>query len=168
MMIRRATPLDVAAIAGLHVRAWQVAYRGHMPGAYLDALEPAKRAAMWSRMIAQLATPVVVAIAGETLVGFCSLVPSRDGDASPTVGEIAAIYVEPAVWRSGIGSSLIGATLASARQQNFSELTLWVLTRNSPARAFYEAHGFEADGHFKTEERPGFAVQELRYRRSAV
>ena len=110
-------------------------------------------------------TSVLVATSGETLVGFCSLLPSRDADASPAVGEIAAIYVDPTVWRSSIGSSLIDAALESARLRSFAELTLWVLVGNASARAFYEARGFQGDGHTKTEERPGFSVHEIRYRR---
>ena len=164
-MIRPAVQSDVDDIARLHVKVWQVAYRGHMPDAHLDGLDPAKRAAMWSTVIGQPSTQVLVASAGEQLVGLCSLLRSRDPDASSTVGEIAAIYVDPTVWRSGIGSSLITAAVESAHQRNFSEMTLWVLTGNTSARAFYEAHGFRADGHDKIEERAGFAIHEIRYGR---
>jgi GNAT superfamily N-acetyltransferase len=165
VMIRLAIPSDVDDIARLHVKTWQSAYRGHMPDAHLDGLDLAKRAAMWSRSIQQPATVVLVATAGETLVGFCALLPSRDVDAGASVGEIAAIYVDPAFWRAGIGSDLLEVTIDSARQRNFVELTLWVLTSNTSARAFYGARGFKADGQTKTDERPGFSIHETRYRR---
>src|SRR5882724_9002102 len=129
-MIRVATPLDVDSIAKLHVKTWQAFYRGQMPDTYLAGLDSANRAAIWSRVIGQADTLVLVATAGEELVGFCCLLPSRDADASPAVGEIAAIYVEPSIWRSGVGSALLGATVESARERNFSELTLWVLAGN--------------------------------------
>jgi ribosomal protein S18 acetylase RimI-like enzyme len=164
-MIRLAALSDVDDIATLHVKAWQSAYRGHMPDAHLDGLEPSTRAAMWSRVIGQPATVVLVATVGEALVGFCSSLPSRDADASPVVGEITAIYVDPPVWRSGIGSSLMEATIESARVRKFSDLTLWVLTSNSSARAFYEARGFKTDGQTKTEELSGFSSDTTRYRR---
>jgi ribosomal protein S18 acetylase RimI-like enzyme len=167
-MIRRATPFDVDAIARLHVETWQVAYRGHMPDAHLDGLDPSKRAAMWSKVIEQPDTVVLVASVGETLRGFCSMLPSRDADAAPDVGEIAAIYVAPSVWRSGIGRSLVEAATAAALARDFVELTLWVLTGNAAARAFYDACGFEADGHTKIEERPEFSIHETRYRRRIV
>jgi GNAT superfamily N-acetyltransferase len=144
-MIRLAALSDVDDIARLNVKAWQAAYRGHMPDAHLDQLDPSKRAAIWSKAIGQLTAVVLVATAGETLVGFCSLLPSRDADASPVVGEISAIYVAPTVWRSGIGSSLIEGTIEAARERDFSDLTLWVLTSNTSARAFDETRGFEVD-----------------------
>ena len=166
-MIRPAAPSDVDAMATLHVRSWQSAYRGQMPDAHLDTLDASKRAVMWSKAIVQPTTLVLVAIADETLVGFCSLLPSRDVDATPAVGEIAAIYVEPTFWRSGFGSSLVEAVVESARARNFTELTLWVLTSNASARAFYEARGFKTDGHTKTDERSGFPLHETRYRRQS-
>jgi ribosomal protein S18 acetylase RimI-like enzyme len=164
-MIRLAVLSDVDDLARLHVKAWQSAYRGHMPDAYLDALDPSKRAAMWTNAIQEPATLVLVASAAEKLVGFCSLSPSRDADASPTVGEVTAIYVDPATWRAGVGTCLIKATLDAARQRSLAEMTLWVLTSNTSARAFYEARGFAIDGQTKTEQRPGFSIHETRYRR---
>jgi hypothetical protein len=50
-MIRRARSSDVPEIAAVHVRAWQVGYRGHVPDAYLDAMNPAQRAAWWSTVL---------------------------------------------------------------------------------------------------------------------
>jgi hypothetical protein len=47
VMVRPATPPDAPAIGRLHVRAWQAAYRGHMPDAYLDGLRPTERADYW-------------------------------------------------------------------------------------------------------------------------
>ena len=164
-MIRLAGMSDVDEIARLHVKAWQSAYRGQMPDAYLGALDSSKRAAMWSKVIAAPAALVLVATAAENLVGFCSLLPSRDADASPTVAEVAAIYVDPGFWRAGVGTSLMGASFDAARQRGFTEVTLWVLTSNTSARAFYEARGFWTDGQTKTEQRTGFSIHETRYRR---
>jgi ribosomal protein S18 acetylase RimI-like enzyme len=164
-MIRRAEPSDVDAIAQVHVKTWQVAYRRHMPDSVLDSLDVSKRAAMWSKALEQSATLVLVATVDRAIVGFCSLIPSRDADAGTSVGEIAAIYVDPAAWRSGVGSSLIEAAMESARERGLAEVTLWVLTSNTSARAFYEARGFKTDGQTKTEQRPGFSVHEIRYRR---
>jgi ribosomal protein S18 acetylase RimI-like enzyme len=163
-LIRLAAPSDVDDIARLHVKAWQSAYRGHMPDAYLDGLDSSKRAAMWSKVIGGPSTLVLVATAAEALVGFCSLLPSRDADASPTVGEVSAIYVDPTYWRKRVGTSLIAATLDSARERSFTEITLWVVTSNTCARAFYEARGFRTDGQTKTEQRTGFSIDETRYR----
>jgi hypothetical protein len=38
--IRAAVPEDALAVARVHVRSWQVAYRGLIAQAYLDSLKP--------------------------------------------------------------------------------------------------------------------------------
>ena len=43
MLLRPAEPSDSLAVAEIHVRSWQVAYRGLLPGDYLDALIPQER-----------------------------------------------------------------------------------------------------------------------------
>ena len=165
MLIRAAVAADVDAIGQVHVRTWQSAYRGHIPDAYLDGLDPSKRATMWSAAIRDPSTQVFVAMQGQALVGFCSVTPSRDSDAGADVAEITAIYVDLTCWRSGFGTRLLEAAVESAGQRRFKEITLWVLAANVSARAFYEARGFVADGVTKTEERLGFSLHEVRYRR---
>ena len=81
------------------------------------------------------------------------------------ISKIAAIYVEPSAWGSGAGKSLIAAAIEHAREHRFVMLTLWVLATNERAKRFYVAAGFQPDGAEKTEERPGFTLHELRYRR---
>ena len=51
MEIRAARMQDVPQIAVVHVRSWQAAYRGLLPQAYLDALDPAQRISRWERIV---------------------------------------------------------------------------------------------------------------------
>jgi GNAT superfamily N-acetyltransferase len=166
MAIRAALAEDVDEVARLHVSVWQTAYRGHVPDSYLDSLEPSQRAIMWSRVLLEPTALVLVAVEGASVVGFCSSLPSRDPEASSSVAEISALYVDASLWRSGYGTQLLEAAIASARTRGFQEMTLWVLAANVAARAFYEARGFSMDAVTKTEERPGFTLLETRYRRS--
>lgn len=54
---------------------------------------------------------------------------------------IEQLYVAPESQRQGHGSRLL-----SLAQSLRSELALWTFAANAHARAFYERHGFEADG----------------------
>jgi ribosomal protein S18 acetylase RimI-like enzyme len=57
-----------------------------------------------------------------------------------------AIYVHPDQWREGIGSALLDASQARAAANGNTAMSLWTLTENEPAHAFYERHGLSRDG----------------------
>jgi GNAT superfamily N-acetyltransferase len=165
--VRSANLDDCAAIAAVHVRTWQAAYRGHLPDELLDRLNVDERTEMWRKLIVKPGRVLLVAddLDG-SISGFCDLIPSRDADAKPTTAEITAIYVSPDKWGQGIGQELLNAAEARARGDGFSELSLWVLEANQRARAFYEKFGFVLDGSTKEDERRGgFVIREVRYRK---
>ncbi|HEY2506453.1 MAG TPA: GNAT family N-acetyltransferase [Streptosporangiaceae bacterium] len=170
MDIRRATLQDAERIAEIHVRSWQGGYRGLLPQEYLDGLDPAQRlpfrmrsleAADWSR-----GGCLVVARPGGQLAGFADLGATRDQDDDPArVGEVFAIYLAPDAWGQGLGRALMTAALGHLAGAGYREATLWVLDTNQRARRFYRAAGFAPDGAKKTDQRHGFAIHEIRYRR---
>jgi len=47
MLLRPAVPDDALAVAQMHVRTWQVAYRDLLPAEFLDQLRPVDRAAIY-------------------------------------------------------------------------------------------------------------------------
>lgn len=166
--VRDARIEDVPEIARIHVAMWRQAYRAYLPPALLDGLSVAARERSWRR---ELAAPrdrvfLLVAIRDTRIVGFCSLGPCRDADASVDTGEVYAIYVAPGQARRGIGSTLMRAALHRLAAAGFRTARLWVLTENAPARAFYEHRGWMADGATKAETVPGGELRETRYIRS--
>ncbi len=167
-MIRAATVDDAQAIAELHVRSWQSAYRGHFPDAYLEALSVADRLELWTAVTAKQPPRVGVSAAADGICGFVSLSGSRDDDATATLGEINAMYVDPSRWRAGIGSALMRWALEQATARDWAALTLWVLRDNSGARAFYEAFGWRLDGRTQVDTIGGTEAVEVRYRRAVT
>jgi ribosomal protein S18 acetylase RimI-like enzyme len=164
--IRRAAAADAPAIARVHVASWQVAYRGMVPDALLDELSVERRERGWRERLGRAddgASFTLVAERDGAVAGFCSIAaPSRDGDAGERTAEVAAIYVEPAHWRSGVGATLLGEALDVLRADGFADVTLWVLEANARGRAFYERLGFAADG--ATQDLAELAAREVRLR----
>lgn len=151
MEIRRALVDDALGIATVHVRSWQVAYKGLMPDLYLDQLDVERRRAGWAQDIAEADWPragTLVATEGTgNVIGFAHVGPAREGDGDPIViGELAAIYLLPDVWGSGIGRRLMAAAVNVLRDAGFAEAILWVLEGNERARRFYERGGWQLDG----------------------
>src|SRR6187402_1213737 len=98
--VRPALLSDIDAVARIHVASWQRAYRGQIPDAVLDALDAAERARKWVEWLDKPGhrLQVAVAVHDAAVVGFCSLIRSRDSDARDDVGEVGALYVDPACW----------------------------------------------------------------------
>jgi len=80
-------------MGGIHVRAWQSAYRGQMPDEYLDGLSAQERARMWSDAPARHddSRAIVVVHDGE-VVGFASASVGPAADA-PSAGELYSINI---------------------------------------------------------------------------
>jgi GNAT superfamily N-acetyltransferase len=146
-VIRAATVADAAAIAGIHVRSWQSAYRGMIDATVLHRLSISGRASEWKARLAltrsQGAIPFT--LVGERdgdLLGFCN-VARLDADAEATIG---ALYVEPGHLRAGLGSTLLWVALDGLHTASVDDVVLWVLQANDAARAFYARFGFRDDG----------------------
>jgi ribosomal protein S18 acetylase RimI-like enzyme len=168
--IRPARLDDAAAIARVHIRTWQAAYRGQLPDTYLDALSDdlEARTARWQGLIADARARgwvQLVAEADERVIGFVTFGPSEGETNEPQTGEVYAIYVDPMYWTRGHGRELFAAATHGLAEAGFSMATLWVLETNTRARRFYEIAGWMADGATKTDHRGDVELREVRYRR---
>ncbi|MBN1219080.1 MAG: GNAT family N-acetyltransferase [Anaerolineae bacterium] len=168
MTVRAAKPTDARGIARVHIRAWQIAYRGLLPDYVLDDLSVDNSERRWQMRFIENTTQTLVAEDNGRIVGFVTLGASRDDDVDrQQIGEIYAFYIEPGMCRQGHGRALWVEALALLREQGFSEVMLWVLRDNHRAISFYQAVGFTADGGAKTELwRDQIEIQQVRYRQA--
>jgi ribosomal protein S18 acetylase RimI-like enzyme len=173
--LRQARRGDELAVAELHVRSWQEAYRELMPAEFLAALDPRDRVGRYRFESTEEGAPTtVLAIVseggdggdpsltnmevrpgsppspGERIAGFVTFGASRDGDARG-LGEVYALYVDPNSLRGGIGGTLMADARRRLAEDGFSEAILWVLQGNDRARSFYEGEGWVPDGATRVE-----------------
>lgn len=76
------------------------------------------------------------------------------GFAAVVGGELDGLFVEPELWRRGIGAALVEAATHYARLRG---LTLTVIA-NPAARGFYEKCGFSLEGEAQTRFGPGLRM----------
>lgn len=138
-----------------------------MPDEFLAALSSDQRIPQWERGLSENRYDVVLALAGQSVIGFSAYLQSRDADARTAyTGEVSAIYVLPDAWNSGAGKALLMKSEEGLRAKGFSEVFLWVLDSNERARRFYERRGYTPDGAEKTELlRQTHEIREVRYRK---
>ena len=87
---------------------------------------------------------VIVAEIDRQIVGFAAVVG----------GELDGLFVEPDLWRHGIGRALIDAAAHQARQRG---LALSVIAAPG-GRRFYESCGFSVEGDAQTRFGPAFRM----------
>lgn len=134
--LRRAKPEDGASLGNLFRRSRRLL-------TFLPHLHTAEEDNWFIREIVLQTQLVTVAEQDDALLAFMA----EDGDC------ITQLYVEPALRRLGAGSILVGDA-----KTRHDELWLWCFASNTPARAFYEKHGFVAerftDGSDNEERQP--------------
>jgi GNAT superfamily N-acetyltransferase len=167
MLLRPAEPADAMAVAIVHVRAWQVAYRDLLPADYLASLKPEDRAARYTFGETDPRKPMttVAVDEGGIVRGFVTTCAARDEDV-PGYGEVAAIHVDPDWWGRGAGQALLASARAFLLDSGFRRALLWVLVGNVRAERFYEQDGWTPDGTQRTDTVWGVQVNDQRYRRT--
>lgn len=141
--IRPAAPRDLQAIAEIHVRSWQTAFRGIMPGGLLGGMDVADRREMWRGQIRRHPESLLVAAdERETLLGFCCLGPAQgDANDAPYEGRLYALHVRPDLKRRGLGTRLVGAAFGRLHDLGCRAAIIWTLEALAPSRRFYERLG---------------------------
>jgi RimJ/RimL family protein N-acetyltransferase len=134
--VRPARPGDLDALVELYA---DVAAEGR----WIAAEAPVDRAMRHRRMSELLDRDdarLLVAVAGGELVGELGIELARYGVAD--LGMLVA-----AAWRGrGVGSALVAAALAWARQAGAHKVALQVWPHNQAAIALYEKFGFQREG----------------------
>ena len=92
---------------------------------------------------------VVVAEIDGRIAGF-AVVLDQDGTA-----ELDGLFVEPALWRRGIGTALVEAAVHAARNRGLSLMTV---VANPGAREFYERCGFTVESSAETRFGPALRM----------
>ena len=167
LAVRTARLDDAEAMGRVHVAAWQAAYAGIMPDAFLAGLDPVQRGADWRAAIERDPDPAdgrrLVGLLEGEVSGIAFVRSDRDGE--PGVGEVVLINLAPDAFGTGLAAVLFAECVDELRRCGFTEAILWVAAGNARAIRFYEREGWHADGGEKTDEFDGAVVRELRYRR---
>jgi GNAT superfamily N-acetyltransferase len=159
-------PGEEIDVARVHVRSWQIGYRGLLSDAYLSNLQPEDRAQRYTFGAVSPSSPrTLVAVESGVIRGFATIAPAQDESrASPA--ELNALYVDPDCWGRGIGADLECAGRTALYQLGYRRAELWVLLGNLRAMRFYESQGWGNEATSRQAEVWGVTVTEIRYVRS--
>jgi ribosomal protein S18 acetylase RimI-like enzyme len=150
--VRRARPNDAPAVGLVQALVFREAYAGRVPDDIVARFEPEAFARSWRESLAAPPEGVhrlLVACAGEQVVGLCAIGPSQDPDAGAAAGEVTVLGVHPDARRQGHGSRLLNAGIDVLRGAGADSVSLWLLTDDERTRSFVAASGFAPDGAYR-------------------
>lgn len=150
--VRRARPNDAPAVGMVQAVVFRESYAGRVPDDVVARFEPDAFARAWRESLTAPPEGVhrlLVACAGEQVVGLSAIGPSQDPDAEPVWGEVTVLGVHPDARRQGHGSRLLNASVDLLREAGAAAVALWLLADDEAARAFLIASGFAPDGAFR-------------------
>ncbi len=150
--VRRARPNDAPAVGLVQATVFRAAYAGRVPDEVLSLFEPDAFARSWRESLSAPPEGVhrlLVACAGEQVVGLAAIGPAQDPDAGPAAGEVTVLAVHPDARRQGHGSRLLNAAVDVLRDAGAESVTLWLLADAERSRAFLTASGFAPDGAYR-------------------
>ena len=164
MAIRAAGLADALAIAQLHTRSWQTAYRGILSDDFLRGPLPENRRALWQARLAESERADRFVLVDEqegTLRGFaCAFL-----EADPEWGCLLDnLHVVPDLKGQGLGRRLMSAVAEQVwRSNHLGRLHLWVYEQNLAARRFYERLGGVLTERHAERAPDGTEVNVIRY-----
>jgi GNAT superfamily N-acetyltransferase len=91
---------------------------------------------------------VIVAELGDHIAGFAAVLIDDDR------AELDGLFVEPELWRKGIGAALVDVAVHEARRQGLAMMVI----ANPSARSFYEKCGFTVEGDARTRFGPALRM----------
>ncbi|MEO7269647.1 MAG: GNAT family N-acetyltransferase [Knoellia sp.] len=150
--VRTAKPTDAPAVGVVQAAVWTQAYAGRLPDEVVALFEAPAFAKAWRQSLESPPEGVhrlLVARAGEQVVGFAAIGPSQDPDAGQACGEVTAIGVHPGARRMGHGSRLLNACVDTMRGAGAEDMAIWVLADDEATRAFLVDSGLGPDGAFR-------------------
>jgi GNAT superfamily N-acetyltransferase len=139
---------DAPAVGLVQALVWREVYAGVVPDDVLSQFEPRAFTSAWRSSLEQPPSPdhlLLVACAGEQVVGFAAVGPSPDPDGGDAA-ELLVLAVHPEARRQGHGSRLLNAAVDTARGRGRQVLSAWVLAEAEDVRGFLGAAGLVADG----------------------
>lgn len=149
--VRAARPTDAPAVGIAQSVVWRETYADLLPAEALDQFEPITFSRAWR---ASLENPpagarLLVACAGDQVVGYLALGPCTDPDAAPTDVEVLTLGVHPDARRQGHGSRLLNAAVDTSRERGAATVAAWVPLADQRARAFFEGAGLAPDSAYR-------------------
>jgi ribosomal protein S18 acetylase RimI-like enzyme len=139
-LIRSASPSDAASLSHFASKQFRATYLADTSTDDLEAyISNSFTVEKQAEEIANSGSAMLLAINGETLIGYAHVIFKADATGSAFLNRI---YVEQSWKGKAVGSALLTGAIGKAQELGADRIRLTVYERNTGAVAFYEKAGF--------------------------
>lgn len=135
--VRRARTDDAKSLASIFARTWWSAYAGIIPAMPLARMIQKRDEAWWRKSINSESCLLVIQVSRD-LAGYATCGAARSNGMR---GEIFELYISPEYQGMSLGEHLFEACRYHLDQRGLRGLTVWALSDNAGAAAFYRRCG---------------------------
>lgn len=138
---------DAPAVGFVQAAVWVEEFTGVLAPEVVAAFEGPSFARVWRDSLERPPARhvLLVARAGDRVVGLAAVGPSPDPDADDETAQLLVLGVHPADRRLGHGSRLLNAAVDTARDLGFEAITAWVPISSEATRGFLVGAGLDPD-----------------------
>ena len=104
---------------------------------------------MWKKLLAENQDVHYIITLDHQAIGIITINPQNESDLPDTVYELSGLYFDPDFVGKGLGTRAMNWIKTEIKTRGFHGISLWVLSQNDRAKAFYIKNGFHPDGRQK-------------------
>jgi len=149
--VKEASSEDLTTIIAIFLACWNESYRDLLPQHVREEMTLTKARELWLPAVENNSErETFIAFVDDVPVGVARFGRSID---DPVRGHLFSLYIHPKYAGKGLGNALLAQVIAKLKEQNFTEISLWVFKENLSAQGLYNRNGFRATGQERTDER---------------
>lgn len=128
---------EIKAISEIYIDSWRITYDGFVSDSYLKSLNYYDAEKKWSEFLNDTKNFIFVAKENNHVIGFAAgCICDKNYE-----GELYALYVNPALKNSGIGSRLLEKFFEYMKENQMTSVIVWAMSKNKNAISYYKHKG---------------------------
>ena len=128
---------EIKSISKIYIDSWKITYHNFVSDEYLESLNYHDAEKKWNEFLSNEKNFIFVAKQNSEIVGFVA----GCMDDKNLEGELYALYVDPTLKNSGIGSKLLEIFFDYIKQNNMTKAIVWAMSKNKNAISYYKHKG---------------------------
>lgn len=158
MKFREATENDLPEIVNIFLHCWKMAYVDVLNEEVRNSMDETAARNLWCKSFSQPERKTYLFEEDSHPVAVFRTGPDTDDESK---WHLFSLYVDPFFAGRGIGNAALEKLFDEAKLLGKREISLWVFTRNTPAKKLYINKGFLPSGRTRITESWGELEEEF-------